>query len=423
MIGDLLFASRSITFNYNRAAGMINVANPGSTSIVNSIIAEDNSPVPADRVSFRYNHFDDVQAVTGFGPPVFDAHGVGTSFPETRHYDLDRYTFIFEKAFLDERLSVELRVPFSTTLSSTLDLRAGTVTGPVAGAPDTFGVRDTPGDTLGRDGTQSENIDLIFKGLLLRRERLAVSGGLGVEVPTAADTHVGVTDFSGRVSQGVATVERFRDFRIDNETWALSPFVALLATPGPRFFAQGFLEFDFPLNPSTINYSDTFVRGRGFAIPPQFSGGVPTLVPPFAVRSGISEQSLMHVDLGTGWWLLRDSSRTCLTGIAPTLELHYTTTLQDASVVSLPGDGLFRIDPTGRRVTLEPGPQIGNQRNRLDILDMTVGTTFVFSDRATLATGVAFPLRGSDNRTFDWEFHLQLNYYFGAPRFRSAPNL
>jgi hypothetical protein len=30
-----------------------------------------------------------------------------------------------------------------------------------------------------------------------------------------------------------------------------------------------------------------------------------------------------------------------------------------------------------------------------------------------LATGFTLPMRGADNRTFDWEFQLQLNYYFG----------
>jgi hypothetical protein len=422
MIGDLLFSSRSVTFNYNRAAGLINVANPGSTSVVNAAIADNNSPLPADRVYFRFNYFDDAQRVTGFGPPVFDAQGVGTSFAQSRSFSLERYTFGFEKSFAEDRLSVEMRVPFSTTLSANLDLSAGTVTGPAAG-PATpfgpaFGVVSTPQNTLGSDGTQFEDLSLIFKGVVLRREGLALSGGLGLTVPTGADTDVRVTDYSGTVTQGLASIQRVRDIHIDNETWALSPFVAALASPTERLFFHGFLELDFPLNPSTINYSDTFTRGTAIPPPAILTGGVPIALPPFATRTGISEQSLLHADLGAGYWLMRDPCRPCLTGIVPTLELHYTTTLQNASVVSLPGDGLFTLNP-GKVPPLvpEPGPQIGSQRNRVDILDMTVGSTFVFSDRATLATGVSFPLRSGDNRTYDWEFHLQLNYYFGKPRF------
>jgi len=43
-------ASRSVDFRYNRGAGPINVANNGSTSIVNPSVADDNSPLPRDRL-------------------------------------------------------------------------------------------------------------------------------------------------------------------------------------------------------------------------------------------------------------------------------------------------------------------------------------------------------------------------------------
>jgi hypothetical protein len=60
-----------------------------------------------------------------------------------------------------------------------------------------------------------------------------------------------------------------------------------------------------------------------------------------------------------------------------------------------------------------PPPTVGNRNNRIDILDLTLGTTFEFAKHLTLATGFTLPMRGADNRTFDWEFQLQLNYYFG----------
>jgi hypothetical protein len=72
---------------------------------------------------------------------------------------------------------------------------------------------------------------------------------------------------------------------------------------------------------------------------------------------------------------------------------------------------------TPNALLVPPPPQVGNRRNRLDIIDLTLGTTFEFAKRLTLATGFTLPMRGADNRTFDWEFQLQLNYYFGlAPR-------
>ena len=119
MIGDLLFASRSIDFRYNRAAGAINVANNGSTALINPSVADDNSPVPTDRVSFRLNYFNNAQEVTGFGPPVFNPQtGVGTSFAQTREYSVETYTFSLEKTFFGGWASAEIRVPFNTGLSS-----------------------------------------------------------------------------------------------------------------------------------------------------------------------------------------------------------------------------------------------------------------------------------------------------------------
>ena len=48
------------------------------------------------------------------------------------------------------------------------------------------------------------------------------------------------------------------------------------------------------------------------------------------------------------------------------------------------------------------------------------GTLTLAPLRATLATGFAFPMLPNDNRVFDWEYQLQLNYFFGASRPRSA---
>jgi hypothetical protein len=62
-----------------------------------------------------------------------------------------------------------------------------------------------------------------------------------------------------------------------------------------------------------------------------------------------------------------------------------------------------------------PQPTVGNLRNRVDILDLTLGTTFELGSRTTLATAFSIPTRGNDDRTFNWEFQIQLNYFFGGP--------
>jgi hypothetical protein len=424
MIGHLLMASRSVTFRYNRAAGLINVADFGSTNITNPAVADNESPIPRDRVSFRFNYFDQAQQVTGFGAPVFNPQGIGTAFPQTRNFNVERYTFSFEKTFLNQWGSIELRVPFSTGVSSNLNLSAGDITGPATGAA--FNVTSTPEQTLGSEGTQFENMTLIFKALVYRCKPLAVSAGLALDIPTGDDTNVRIIDYTGLGGSGQASVQRERVIHVNNEAWSLSPFLAAVYTPTCRLFTQGFLQFDIPLNTNTINYSDRFLRGTSPSTIAELAAAglisFPSLDPPFAVHSGISEQPLMQLDWGVGYWLLRDPSRTWITGIAPSLELHYTTTLKDASVVTLPGDPLLQIDPKTGNFVQEQPPRVGNIRNRVDILDMTVASTILVSERATLATGVSFPLKGKDDRTYDWEFHLQLNYYFGGVGRRFAPN-
>jgi hypothetical protein len=85
----------------------------------------------------------------------------------------------------------------------------------------------------------------------------------------------------------------------------------------------------------------------------------------------------------------------------------------------LPADNLQQTSQ-GQQVLI-PNPQIGNLRNRIDVLNMTTGVSAVIADRLLLTTAVAFPLLPNDNRTFDWELQFQLNWQFGGTRFRAPP--
>ena len=121
MFGNLLGAGRSVSFFVNRTSGSGFINAVGSTNLVNPAVADNNSPVPADRVYFRYNHFADALSVTGVSsqPPVLipGTPPVTLALPATKQYNTDQYTFGFEKTFFDKRASVEFRIPFSTTLA------------------------------------------------------------------------------------------------------------------------------------------------------------------------------------------------------------------------------------------------------------------------------------------------------------------
>ncbi len=114
--------------------------------------------------------------------------------------------------------------------------------------------------------------------------------------------------------------------------------------------------------------------------------------------------------------------------MAATVELHYTSTLDNANVITLPQDTNSNPNiakaygvvlpstftgPANGVLGVPTPSQVGNLNNRLDIIDMTVGTTFEINNQLTVATGVSFPLRGGADKTYDWEFQLQLNYYWG----------
>jgi hypothetical protein len=429
MIGDLLGAGRSVSFFVNRSAGAGFINAVGSTNIVNPAVADNNSPVPLDRVYFRYNHFADALAVTGASsqPAVPIGAGAFQAFTTTRSYDSDQYTFGFEKTFFNRKASLEFRLPFSQTLSPDLDLSYGAVTSSrltpssVPGVPGSFyQTTATPQNTLGHSSSQFGNLTLIFKWLFLQRDWLYFSGGVAATVPTGPDTDVSVTDFLGPFVNQADTI-RFRDFHVRNQTWALSPYLAALVTPTERFFLQGFIQYDAPLNSSAVTYTETLQQTP---TAPTLTGGKGALIPPFTVNDHIREQSLLHLDYGTGYWLVRRPEARWLTGLAPAAELHYTTTLDNANIITLPGDATAHLSTTTHQFVTNPpppAPQVGNLRNRVDLLDLTLGTTFEFAGRTRLATAIVLPLRGADNRTFDWEFQLQLNYYFGTPRRPQLP--
>jgi hypothetical protein len=495
MVGDLLGAGRSVSFLINRDRGPVFVEAIGATNIVNPKVADDNSPLPQDRVGFRFNYFHNAVSITGLSSETILAPERSLNGfirpTQTKDYDYNLYTFNFEKTFLSGQASAEVRLPIRTTLSSRLGYSVGTIQGQgrlrdVNGLPTYFNpnappgtnpfrvfpnipnvaqsdqiarslgftplralnVNPTPEDTLGRTETELDNVSVILKALLWRDQTLAVSGGLGVTAPTGRDTDITVTDFLGTTANingtviGFPSVDtmRVREFKVSRGTWGLAPFVAALyAEPDSRFFAQGFLQVDVPVGSDRVRYTETTPVALNPVIPVTRSPNDPrtnVLIPPFSANGSLRDQTLMHMDIGTGYWLLRDRSRTWLNGIVPTVELHYTTTLNNAALVNLPNDPSSIATPTGLRspagqnaqapVVTEvfPGsPTVGNTRNRLDIVNLTVGTTFVIANQATVATAVALPLRGGDNRTFDWEFQLQLNWYFGGRNASLMPNL
>ena len=78
----------------------VNVPTPTGGGVVGQTrISDDNSPLPRDRVLFNYDYFDG----TPLTPNGLDVHRMEAGF---------------EKTFFDGWTSVELRLPFASSLSS-----------------------------------------------------------------------------------------------------------------------------------------------------------------------------------------------------------------------------------------------------------------------------------------------------------------
>ena len=138
--------------------------------------------------------------------------------------------------------------------------------------------------------------------------------------------------------------------------------------------------------PSTLSYIQPFggfILNRGDF----FVQGFTSITLPVAGAESI----IMFNDLGAGYFIYRDrSGASWLRSVAPTLEIHVTTPIRQPQGVTEFGF----ID----NVTIN------------DTVDITMGSTFEFVNKATLGVGFVIPV--CSTRPFDYEILAQLNYRF-----------
>ncbi|MEO8272058.1 MAG: hypothetical protein ABI557_20275, partial [Aureliella sp.] len=265
-------------------------------------IAEGGTILPQDRVFFRYSYFDNVRyANSGLA--------------------LNRYTPGFERTFWDGLASVELRAPFATNTST-----SSTVAG------DVF--------SNGSD-TRFGNLSLYAKALLIEREQLAISGGLGLLLPTASDVRVSYADGTPLLN-------------VANQSVRLQPFLGGLYTPSERWFAQGFVQYDVAANGNSVSINS---NGNGLS------------------QAGrLTDSSNLFIDAGIGCWAYRSSHQHGLTGVIPTVEIHQNLALQAGDMVSA-------------------GPfQVGNFSGTTSLTNLVAGTTFEFAQRSQLSVAYTTPI-------------------------------
>jgi hypothetical protein len=346
-------------------------------------VSEANSPIPTDRFYYSYRHFHNATKLSAY------------SLSET--LDLEQHTLAWENAFWGRTGSLEVRVPIEQRLRSDIFSII---------APN-FGVVDplvAPGD-----GRQAElgNIALVFKMLLWERPTYAVTGGVGVTLPTARDVNYQLAvdgeivfpDIPGLTADEAAAFQAV----FANETVYVAPYLAWVVAPPARWFHQGFLQVEVAANPSRVT-----VTGDGATL--FLDNGAPIgfydFFTPVPVRADLFAQTLMRLNLGWGYILAERHTAARSSTLAALLELHYTTTLNDANLSDVP----LTTQSSVGTVPLQT-IAVGNADNRVDILNAAAGVSGQWGPWV-VTNGFIMPLREMPDRGFDFEYNLQVQRVF-----------
>ena len=147
-------------------------------------------------------------------------------------------------------------------------------------------------------------------------------------------------------------------------------YLGVYCRPNNRVFTQFVTQVNFDVSGSTVTVFD-----------PSFFGGVGS--------DRIFEQSLLFLDYSLGYWMYHVRSDDWITGIAPMVELHYTSTLNDLDLPDISGAYVFEEDL------------------RRDALNLTGGVLFELGPQTYLRLAGVAPLR-HNSLIYDAEFGLQL---------------
>lgn len=356
MIGDSLGTFGSASFSVVDLVTTETISGTFDIPITGRIpkIAENNSPVPRDRVYFAYNHF---HGAYSYDPdltapnPAFDpmdplSPATLTSSPRLLD-DVNRFTLGLEKTFFSDDISLELRLPLMT--------QAGFSSQSLT----------TPGTNVFESGSDDPTGDLAinYKQILYtaygRESSFLFSWGLGLTLPTGEGNTTKIFDTY---------------LHIDDSAIHFNPYLALLLNK-QRFFMQAFFQLD-------ITNDDIRIREGT-------NGEVANYRAPH--RS--------HIDVGMGYWIFQDRTRAFFQGVAPMLEFHYTGQINQTEAVSIPLVGTNALGQLN----------LNTPESSRDIYNLTTGLNFQLTDWANCRVAGVVPFTTAPNREFDSEIVFQLD--------------
>ena len=253
-------------------------------------------------------------------------------------HQLDRYVFGWEQPVFGGALSIEVRLPFASETT-------------IGDANSSISNTSTIGD-----------LGIIAKAMLLNTETTVISTGVGLQLPTGAD---------------LAGTDGTRTFLIDHDALYVSPFLAWLAAPNDNWFIQGFVQLDVAVQGDGFRVSDPLLFG-------QLSGD-------------IQGQTLLRSSAGVGRWFFRHPDKTAFRGLSGIVEIHVTSTLNDAD--SITHQGMF----TAR--------SLGNRENQQTFVNLTSGLHLEVTKDLDARVAASVPLRRED-RSQDASVLFQITLHY-----------
>ena len=379
MIGDfgggssILTLGASVGSSIMTSSNMLTVPIPLAGGSRRIKVAENNQVMPTDRWYATVNYFHNSYQAIG-------TSGFDSSYPVNvvDSESLAQYTVGTEKKFCvgGTPFSVDIRMPFTGGVRQLVENR-----------------NSIYGDSFASLSTGSMgNLSTTLKAYLLEFKQTSISGGLGTSLPTGSDVYIE----AGEQFDSPNTADYA--ISIDNNAVHLMPFLGAFRQVGNSCWLQAFTQIDMPTNGNDVRIVETLYDGNNDIV---------------TVRGdSLKEQTLLYADVSFGKWWYRNisecgdprcrSGRRGLTGLASILELHYTSSLNDADAFNLGGI-----------------PRQGAE-NRFDILNMTTGLQVELNQELRINLAGVFPLRDGrfdsggrrEDRGFDHEFALQVNYLY-----------
>lgn len=247
-----------------------------------------------------------------------------------------------ERTFANGLCSWEFRMPVGITFDSESILTGGS----------------------SRDQAEFGNIYLGTKVLLCSSSDVVVAAGLGGNFPTANDLRF--KNLNGREL-----------VRVENSAVHVMPYLTAAWSEEDRgWFAQSFLQLDYDAN------------------------GNPILIDNGTELSDVGDfkdATYLNWDIAGGYWLIKDRCGATISGIAPTMEIHYNTALDT---------------PDG--VRSDSGFQFGVNRGQVEVVNLLLGVTLELASRHSLAIGYGTPVGGGNDEQFDSQLRILLNCNFGG---------